>query len=101
MSDSGDVGAVPVPGSELQLLVGAGAGAPEELLLIERPRTDGRVHTRGWDGRAWSATPVSRDRDAAELLAELERAVRAGRSLNHELPVVRRWLRGEPDAAPR
>jgi hypothetical protein len=83
---------------ELPVLVGgkAGAGgAPEELLLIGRPSASGRVRVRSWSSNNWSAMPVERIRSTGELLEELERAVRVGRSLNQELLVVRRWLGGE------
>lgn len=89
---------IPAPRNELSVLVGGKAGvhgAPEELLLIERPTAAGRVRIRSWTSNDWGATPVERERSASEVLEELERAVRAGRSLNHELLVVRRWLGGE------
>ena len=76
----------------LELLVGGGSGEPEKLLLIERPTTDGRVRVRSWTSDDWSATPTPSECSAAGLLAEIERAVRAGRALNRELAVVRQWL---------
>ncbi|HKW10051.1 MAG TPA: hypothetical protein VJO33_06705 [Gemmatimonadaceae bacterium] len=76
----------------LDLLVGGGGGAPEKLMLIERPTADGRVRLRAWTSDDWSATPTSSDCSASALLGEVERAVREGRSVNHELKVVRRWL---------
>jgi hypothetical protein len=86
------------PRNELSVLVGGKpgvSGAPEELLLIGRPDASGRVSVRSWTSNDWGATPVERERSASEVLEELERAVRHGRSLNHELLVVRRWLGGE------
>jgi len=76
----------------LDVLVGGGGGAPEKLLLIERPTADGRVHLRSWTSDDWSAAPTDAECSASGLLSEIERAVREGRSLNRELPVVRRWL---------
>jgi len=86
------------PRNELPVLVGGKpgvTGAPEELFLIGRPDASGRVRVRSWTSNDWGAAPVERERSASELLEELERAVRHGRSLNQELLVVRRWLGGE------
>ena len=79
--------------SELQVLVGAGAGEPEELMHISAPRADGRVSLRAWSGRDWSHAPELLERDAADLLADIERAVRARRALYPEIGAVRDWLR--------
>lgn len=79
-------------GGTLELLVGGGRGTPEQLLLIDRPADDGRVHLRRWTSDDWSAPPTSLEQDAAGLLREIEGAVRAGRTLNRELSVVRHWL---------
>ena len=77
---------------ELEVLLGPGAGEPEALLLIARPRPDGRIQVRGWTSNDWSRTPDVRQRDAADVLAEIEAAVRSGRSVRPELAVVREWL---------
>lgn len=76
----------------LDVLVGGGVGAPEKLLLIERPTADGRVRLRSWTSDDWSAAPTPAERSASGLLSEIERAVREGRALNRELTVVRQWL---------
>jgi len=76
----------------LDLLVGGGGGAPEKLLLIERPSADGRVKLRSWTSDDWSAAPAPAECSASGLLGEIERAVREGRALNRELTVVRCWL---------
>jgi hypothetical protein len=76
----------------LDVLVGGGGGAPEKLLLIEHPTGDGRVRLRSWTSDDWSAAPTPAECNASALLSEIERAVRDGRALNHELSVVRRWL---------
>ena len=72
--------------------MGGGRGQPEQLLLIERPGADGRVRFREWTSADWSAPPSVRECSAADLLTDIERAVREGRGLNRELTVVRRWL---------
>ena len=76
----------------LDVLVGGGGGTPEKLLLIEHPTADGRVRLRSWTSDDWSAAPTPAECSASGLLGEIERAVRDGRALNHELSVVRRWL---------
>ena len=80
----------------LDLLVGGGKGAPEKLLIIERPTADGRVRLRSWTSDDWSATPTSSECTAAGLLAEIEHSARAGHALNQELTVVRQWLGSSP-----
>jgi len=82
----------------LEVLVGGGRGEPEQLLLIERPRADGQVTVRRWTSDNWGAPPEVREFSASSLLSEIERAVRQGRGLNHELTIVRRWL--QPGGAP-
>jgi hypothetical protein len=79
-------------GDTLQLLVGAGNGEPEMLLLLERPGPDGRVTVRSWTSADWSAAPATDVRLAADLLRDVERWTRQRRGLNHELSVVTRWL---------
>jgi hypothetical protein len=81
----------------LDLLVGGGGGTPEKLMLIERPSADGRIRLRAWTSDDWSAAPTSSECNASGLLEEVERAVREGRSVNHELTVVRRWLQSRGD----
>jgi hypothetical protein len=81
----------------LDVLVGGGRSAPETLMLIERPTADGRVRLRAWTSDDWSAAPRPSERSAAELLSEIEHAVHQGRSVNHELTVVRRWLTSRGD----
>lgn len=76
---------------ELSVLLGGNDREPERLLLIGRPH-GGRVTTREWESTDWSRPPVTRDYDAAALLADLERARRSGRTLNQELQAIRRWL---------
>jgi hypothetical protein len=84
----------------LELLMGGRRGQPEQLLLIERPSADGQVRFRQWTSADWSAPPSIRECSAAELLSDIERAVREGRGLNRELTVVRHWLAAADRIAP-
>ena len=81
----------------LDVLVGGAGGTPEKLMLIERPTADGCVRLRAWTSEDWSAAPTSSECSASGLLEEVERAVREGRSVNHELTVVRQWLQSRGD----
>jgi len=83
---------------ELPLLLGAGAGAPESLLLIGAPDAEGVVHVRMWSAADWSAPPKARAERAAPFLQWLESQSAAGRSMNQSLYALRLWLRGERDA---
>ena len=82
---------------ELPVLLGAGAGAVETLMLVGPPGPDGMVHVRAWTAGDWSAAPRSRVEKGSELLAWLEAQSRVGRSLNQSLYAVRLWLRGAQD----
>ena len=81
---------------ELPLLLGAGAGDVETLLLIGEPDAAARVLVRRWTASDWSAPPRTEHEPAAELLRWLERQASASRSMNQSLYAVRRWLLGEP-----
>lgn len=78
---------------EMPVIIGAGSGAPEQLLIVGRPR-DGRVTVREWSGADWSAAPRVRALAADALYDEIERAERAGRRVNQGLYAVRLWLSG-------
>jgi hypothetical protein len=78
---------------EMPVLIGAGGGAPETLLIISRP-SSGRVTVREWSGANWSAPPRDRDVESDALYDEIERARRSGRRVNQELYAVRLWLSG-------
>ena len=84
---------------ELPVLLGAGAGAPETLLLIGVPGDDGVVHVRVWSASDWSAPPRGRAERATALLQWLEEQSAAGRSLNQSLYALRLWLRREGNPA--
>jgi hypothetical protein len=79
-------------GGELEVLIGAGGEAGETLLLVGRPRADGHVLVRAWPDGEWGREPEARDRSAADVLHEIERAVRQGRSVRPEVGAVRNWL---------
>jgi len=80
---------------ELPVLLGAGAGAPETLLLVGTPGDDGVVHVRVWSASDWSAPPRGRAERATSLLQWIEEQSAAGRSMNQSLYAVRQWLRRE------
>ncbi len=84
---------------EMPLLLGAGAEAPETLLLIGTPGDDGVVHVRVWSASDWSAPPRGRAERATALLQWIEEQSAAGRSMNQSLYAVRLWLRGEGNPA--
>lgn len=92
MSDTGD--AAP---RELPLMIGAGAGEPEVLMLIGAPAAD-VVQVRRWTSDDWGASPASVPEDAGALLRWVEAQAARGRSLNQSLYAVRLWLR-DPDAS--
>ena len=84
---------------EMPLLLGAGADAPETLLLIGTPGDDGVVHVRVWSASDWSAPPRGRAERATALLQWIEDQSAAGRSMNQSLYAVRLWLRREGNPA--
>jgi hypothetical protein len=79
-------------GDALQLLVGAGDGKPEMLLLLERPTAKGTVRIRSWTSDDWSAPPTTDERPTLDVLRDIEAWVRQRRGLNHQISAVRRWL---------
>ena len=79
-------------GGELEVLIGAGDDTGETLLLVGRPRVDGRVLVRAWPDGEWGREPEARQRSASDVLHEIERAVRQGRSVRPEVDAVRNWL---------
>lgn len=84
---------------ELPLLLGPGKNAPEMLLMIGAPGTDGVVHVRVWSAHDWSAPPRARAERATAFLQWLEDQSAAGRSMNQSLYALRLWLRGEGQPA--
>jgi len=83
---------------ELPLLLGAGPGTPETLMLIGAPDAAGVVHVRTWTADEWSAAPRTSAERADTLLKWLEVQQRLGRTMNQSATVVRLWLRGEGTA---
>ena len=83
---------------ELPLLLGAGGGAPESLLLIGVPGADDVLHVRVWTANDWSAPPKERAERAMAFLTWLEAQAAAGRSMNQSLYALRQWLRREGHA---
>jgi hypothetical protein len=79
---------------ELPLIVGAGQGEPERLLLIGAPE-GGFVTVRRWSSADWSDGDAARVEDAPALLAWIEAQAAHGRTLNQSLYAVRLWLRGQ------
>lgn len=85
---------------ELPLLLGAGRGTPESLMLLGAPDADGVVHVRTWTADDWGSPPRTSAERAETLLKWLEVQEHAGRTMNQSPYTVRLWLRGE-GGAPR
>ena len=85
---------------ELPLLLGAGAGAPESLLLIGAPDDAGMVVVRRWTADDWSAVPVPQTERASAVLQWLDAQIAAGRPMNQSAYALRLWLRGQGTATP-
>jgi hypothetical protein len=83
---------------ELPLLIGAGRGTAESLMLLGAPDASGVVHVRRWTADDWSAPPRASAERADTLLKWLEAQQSAGRTMNQSLYTVRLWLRGEQAA---
>ena len=90
--------AAPAPPRELPLLLGAGAGSPESLLLLGAPDSSGMLVVRRWTADDWSAVATPRPERAESLLQWLEEQFAAGRSMNQSMYALRLWLRGEGKA---
>jgi hypothetical protein len=84
---------------ELPLLLGAGRGTAESLMLLGAPDASGVVHVRTWTANDWSAPPRTSAERADTLLKWIELQESAGRTMNQSLYAVRLWLRGERSAA--
>lgn len=83
---------------ELPLLMGAGHGEPERLLLIGFPDGQDLVAVRIWTSDDWSVPPRARMEPRDALLEWIETMSRAGHTLNQSLTTVRHWLRGKGEA---
>ncbi len=84
---------------ELPVLIGGAKDAPETLMLIGVPGSNGVVHVRGWTSDDWSAVPFTRAERATALLQWIEGEVARGRSMNQSLYSVRLWLGRDERAA--
>ncbi|HSC32185.1 MAG TPA: hypothetical protein VLD17_10680 [Gemmatimonadaceae bacterium] len=78
---------------ELGVLVAAGDGEPERLLLLGTPH-GGRVHIREWSSHNWAGPADERDDAVADALAVFQRAYDARRRMSAGLPEIRAWLAG-------
>jgi hypothetical protein len=83
---------------ELPVLIGAGRGTPESLMLLGAPDAAGVVHVRTWSADDWGAPPRTSAERADTLLRWLEAQEQSGRTMNQSLYAVRLWLRGEGGA---
>lgn len=80
---------------ELGVLVGAGDGEPERLVMLGRP-SRGRVHVREWSTHNWSGPPDERDAQVSDMLAQFQRAFDARRRMSTGLTQITAWLDGRP-----
>jgi hypothetical protein len=80
---------------ELGVLIAAGAGEPERLLMLGRP-SRGSVHVREWSTHNWSGAPDEREIPVASALAIFRRAHDARRRMTVALKEVEAWLEGLP-----
>jgi hypothetical protein len=78
---------------ELGVLIAAGVGEPERLLMLGTPAA-GRVHVREWSTHNWAGAPDERDLAVGDALAIFERAYESRRRLSVALGRVRQWLGG-------
>lgn len=80
---------------ELGVLVGAGDGERERLVMLGKP-AHGRVHVREWSSHNWSSAPEERDAAVADVAADFQRAYDARRRMSAGLAQIRAWLDGRP-----
>lgn len=80
---------------ELAILVAAGGGEPERLLLLAKP-ANGRVHIREWSSHNWSGPADERDEAVADAFAVFQRAHDARRRMSTGLVQIRAWLDDRP-----
>ncbi|HEV2180442.1 MAG TPA: hypothetical protein VGR59_08985 [Gemmatimonadaceae bacterium] len=78
---------------ELGVLVAAGDGESERLLMLGKP-ANGRVHVREWSSLNWSGPPDERDMPVSEAFAVFQRAHDARRRMSAALSRIRAWLDG-------
>jgi hypothetical protein len=78
---------------ELGVLISAGGGEPDHLVMLGRP-VEGHVHLREWSTHNWSGAPDERDVPVAQAYAIFQRAYDARRRMTAALPEIRAWLDG-------
>lgn len=83
------------PPPELGVLISAGVGEPDRLIMLQRP-VGGRVHVREWSTHNWSGAPDERDISVAEALATFQGAYDARRRMSVSLKGIQAWLAGRP-----
>lgn len=78
---------------ELTVLIAAGGGEPDRLLVLGAP-ANGRVRVREWNAPDWAAAPAEREIATSDALAIFQHAFDARRRLSVALVEVRAWLEG-------
>jgi hypothetical protein len=81
--------------AELGVLISAGGGEPDRLIILHRP-ANGRVHVREWSTHNWSGAPDERDISVAEALATFQSAYDERRRMSVSLKGIQAWLAGRP-----
>ncbi|HKV50205.1 MAG TPA: hypothetical protein VJO52_03315 [Gemmatimonadaceae bacterium] len=89
-----DIPHTPGP-DELGVLVAAGDGESERLVMLGKPAR-GRVHVREWSSHNWSGPPEERDASVPDMVAQFQRAHDARRRMSAGLAQIRAWLDGRP-----
>ncbi len=87
------VAATESPAPELGVLISAGAGKPDRLLLLARP-ANGKVHVREWSTHNWSSAPDERELPVADALAIFRSAYDERRRMSVSIKGVEAWLAG-------
>ena len=94
MSDRApDVRPLPADDATLSVQVEGRGRDATRLYIIGRP-SGGRVSVREWRGEDWTAGPLEREVDAADLYEEIERAYDQRRRVSEEMYRIRHWLQG-------
>jgi hypothetical protein len=92
LAGSGSPPAVP---PELGVLISAGGGEPDRLIVLQRP-VNGRVRVREWSTHNWSGAPDEREISVADALATFQGAYDARRRISVSLKGIQAWLAGRP-----
>jgi hypothetical protein len=81
--------------AELGVLISAGAGEPDRLLILGRPSND-RVHVREWSTHNWSSAPDESEISVADALAIFQGAYDSRRRMSVSLKGIEAWLASRP-----